>query len=195
MTEVKKPKFNDPNLQKEVDKVDQQFDHQEQEIKSMTHDKLKLTPKEELEPQTKIAQRDLEKTQDIYLKPKRSYPSREKFNERFRSEYEYAKEYVCFIAENNEIRGESIELTLKKFPGTPIEDWIVPTNKPVWAPRMVAERIKECNYHRLVMMDRPTSQEGGMVYYGTLQADTTIQRLDARPVSKNKSIFMGSTSF
>ena len=37
--------------------------------------------------------------------------------------------------------------------------------------------------------------ERGNQYYGSMAVDTTIQRLDALPVSTNKSIFMGASSF
>lgn len=187
----------------ELENAGKKFDEFEKNIKDLTLDRMNQAPVAETEPQTRLSQKDLAKAKDIYLKPKRTYPpgvnpktgEREKFNERFRDEYNYQREYVCFIAEHNEIRGETIELTLKKFPGTPIEDWAIPVNKPVWAPRMVAERISECKYHRLSMVDRPTNEADGMTFYGTIVADNTVNRLDARPASTNKSIFVGAANF
>jgi hypothetical protein len=40
-----------------------------------------------------------------------------------------------------------------------------------------------------------TGADGNGQYYGTMVADTTVQRLDAIPVSSSKSIFMGAKSF
>ena len=75
------------------------------------------------------------------------------------------------------------------------EWWEVPTNKPIWAPRYVAERIKGCTYHRLTMQDRAISTDGMGTYTGQMIADTTIQRLDAHPVAQRKSVFMGASGF
>jgi hypothetical protein len=157
---------------------------------------MNMAPKEETEPQTKIAQRDMDKLKDIYLKPEKVIGSKEKFNERFRASYDFDKEYVHFIAENNELIGETMEFWTKPYPGLGAEFWKVPCNKPVWGPRYVAEQIKRKSYHRLVMQQNQiTSADGAGQYYGQMVANTTVQRLDARPVSTRKSIFMGAEKF
>jgi len=203
MTENKRPKVNSEG-QRELDKAIDQFDKFDSEVKSMTLDRMNQAPTKEVDQQTKLSQNELEKSKDIYLKPKRSFPpgvnpktgEREKFNEKFRAEYEFQKEYVRFVAQNNEIIGESIEFDLKKFPGTNVESWVVPVNKPVWAPRMVAERIKGSKYHKLVMKDTTNAGSDQMgQYYGTMAVDTAVQRLDAYPAIEQKSIFMGKTNF
>ena len=187
----------------ELENAEKKFDEFDQTVKDLTLDRMNQAPLEEKEPQTKLSQKEIARSKDVYLKPKRSYPpgvnpktgEREKFNERFRDEYNYQREYVCFIAENNEIIGETIELSLKKFPGTPIEDWSIPVNKPVWAPRMVAERISECKYHRMKMVDRQVQDAGGMEFYGTMVVDNTVSRLDARPATTGKSVFTTASGF
>lgn len=190
-----KPKVNS-EAQKELDKAQSQFDAFDQEIKSMTLDRMNSAEKLEVEPQTKIAQSDLENMKDIYLKPFRTISSKEKFNEKFRSSYEFDKQYVNFIAENKEIIGEAIDLWAKPYPGLPAEEWKVPVNKPVWAPRYVAEQIKRKNYHKLSMENRQATSSDAMgVYTGNLVVDKVVQRLDAYPHTKKKSIFMGSNSF
>ena len=104
-----------------------------------------LTPKEDkVEPQTKISQSDIAKSKDVYLKPAKTIGSKERFNEKFREDYNFSKEYVQFIAENKECIGETTELWTKPYPGLPAEFWQVPSNKPVWGPRYLAERIKGC---------------------------------------------------
>lgn len=197
MTETltKKPKVNSA-AEKELDKCEQQFKEYDENIKSLTMDRMNQAPKEDVEPQTKIAQRDMDKMKEVYLKPYRTISSREKFNEKFRDEYNFRKEYVRFIAENKEVIGEDIDVWTKKFPGQPVEWWKVPVNKPVWGPRYLAERLKACSYHRL-SMDQNTmvSQDGAANYYGSMVVDKTVQRLDAQPVSDRKSIFMGASSF
>ncbi len=199
MTEEEKrgpgrPKLNSAS-EKELDKAEKQFEKFDSEIKSMTLDRMNTAPVKEEEPQTKLSSKEIEKSKDIYMKPKRSIASREKFNEDYRKDYNFSKEYVNFIAENKEIIGETIDLWTKPFAGMPAEEWDIPVNKPIWAPRYVAERIKACRHHRLVMQDRPVNADGMGQYYGSMAVDTTVQRLDAHPVTSRKSIFMGSESF
>lgn len=178
--------------QKELDKAEKQLEAFEENINSLTMDRMNQAPKHEIEPQTKLSQQQLQKSKDIYLKPHVSIGSKEKFNENYRDQYNFAKEYVQFIAENKEIIGELIEMWTKPFAGMPAEFWKVPVNKPVWGPRYLAEQIRKCTYHRLVMQDHVSSSDGLGQYYGTMAADKVINRLDAMPVSSNKSIFMGA---
>jgi len=190
-----RPKMNSAS-EKELDKCEKQFEAFDESVKSLTLDRMNMAPKQEIEPQTKLSSSEIEKSKDIYLKPKRSIASREKFNEDYRKDYNFSKEYVNFIAENKEIIGETIDLWTKPFAGMPAEEWDVPVNKPIWAPRYVAERIKGCKHHRLVMQDRPSgSDHQGNQYYGSMAVDTVVQRLDAHPVSSRKSIFMGAGGF
>lgn len=191
-----KPKVSSSSAEKELDKVEKQFQAFDENVKSLTQDRMNAAPLKEEEAQTKISQKDLEKSQGIYLKPTRSIGSREKFNENYRKDYEFASEYVNFIAENKEIIGETIDLWTKPFAGVPAQEWKVPVNTSVWGPRFVAERIKGCRYHRLIMKQNTNAGSDGMgQYYGAMAVDTTVQRLDAIPVSSRKSVFMGANNF
>jgi hypothetical protein len=177
----------------EMDKLEDQFENFDKQVKELTQDRMNEAPKQELEPQTKIAQSDLDKRKEIYLKPVKSIGCREKFNEKFREEYNFKKEYVHFIAENKEIIGEELDMWTRPFPGMPAEEWKVPVNTPVWGPRYLAEQIKGCSYHRLSMKENVTiGSDGGGKYYGQMVSDSIIQRLDALPVSSKRSIFMGA---
>lgn len=181
---------------KELDRVEKQFNEFDRQVKELTQDRMNAAPLEEKEEQTKIAQKDRNNMKDIYLKPKRTIGSREKFNEAWRKEYEYDKEYVYFEAENHEIIGETLEFWTKPYPGMPAEEWAVPVNTPLWGPRYVAQRIKNCKYHRLVMKQNVKTQENGYgEFYGAMAADSTIQRLDAKPAAKKTSLFMGARDF
>lgn len=182
-------------VETEIDKAGKQFDQFDQQVKDLTLDRMNEAPKEEVEPQTKLAQKDLDRSKDIYLKPIKAIGSREKFNEKWREQYNFAKEYVQFIAENKELIGESIDIWTKPFPGMAAEEWMVPTNKPVWGPRYLAEQIKKKYYHRLTMQDRPIGADYAGQYTGQMVVDSTIQRLDAYPVQTKRSIFMGTTNF
>lgn len=184
-------------LNPEMEKLADQFDKFDEEVKTMTQDRMNQAPKQELEPQTKLSQTEIEKSKEVYLKPFRSIGGADKFNEKFRESYNFDKEYVHFIAENREIVGETIDIWTRPYGGMPAEWWKVPVNTPVWGPRYLAQQIKSCTYHRLVMQeDKVTGGDGqGNRYYGSMAVDTVVQRLDAHPVSPRKSIFMGKNKF
>lgn len=184
------------NKQKEIEKVQEQCDTFEKNVKDLTMDRLNQAPKEDLEKQTKLSSREIENSKAVYLKPDKTISCRDKFNEKFRDKFTFDKEYVQFIAENKEIIGEAIEIWTRPYGGMPAEFWKVPTNKPVWGPRYLAEQIKRKYYHRLVMQQNVVTESSGYgQMYGVLAADTTIQRLDAYPVSSRKSVFTGASSF
>lgn len=182
--------------EQELDKLDAQFEAHKENINQLTLDRMNTAPKRETEGQTKLSQNELSKSNDLYLKPYRSIRSQEKFNEEYRSQYEFDKEYVFFTAENNEVVGEAIDIWSKPYAGLPAEWWKVPVNKPLWAPRYLAEQIKRCSYHRLTMNQKViTSEDGSGQYTGGITVDSTINRLDARPASQRKSVFMGANNF
>lgn len=191
---------NKPNLnsasEKELDRVEKQFDEYKENIDQLTLDRNNLAPKLETEPQAKLSQEDIAKSKDIYLKPKRTISSKEKFNEKFRKDYEYDKEYVQFIAENSEIIGESITMWSKPYPGLPAEEWVIPVNTPVWGPRYIEDQLKRCNYHRFTMENtKNTGFDHTGQYYGGMVVDKTVNRLDARPVPVKRNVFMGARNF
>lgn len=182
--------------EKEVAKLQKELDEFEDQCKTLTQDRMNQAPILEQEPQTKLSQKQIEKTKEIYLKPARSISVPEKFNETYREEWNFAKEYVKFIAEHKEIIGETIELWTKPFAGIPAEYWQIPVNTPVCGPRYLAERIRACKYHRLSMEERYTADNiagttGMGTIYGKIVVDNTVQRLSAEPLTDKKSIFMG----
>ncbi len=194
---AQKPKSENSLSQQELDKAEAQFDAFDANVKQMTLDRMNEAPKQEVEAQTKLSAKDIAKSNDIYLKPIKSLGvgQKEKFNEKFRKDHEFATEYVQFVAENKEIIGDDIEIWTKPFPGMNCEYWRVPTNKPVWGPRHLAEQITRAKYHRFVMQNTVTEANYAGQMYGSMAADTTIQRLDAHPVKERKSVFMGASGF
>jgi hypothetical protein len=189
-----KPKMASGEAQREIDKVEQQFENFETQAKKMTLDIMNQAPVEQASV-PKLSAKEIEKSNEIYLKPARTVPDRQKFNEKFRGKWEHAKEYVRFIARHNEIIGDTIEIWTHPFGGVGAQFWQVPTNKPVYGPRYLAQQIKNCRHHRLIMEDTPTQRSNEGIYYGTLAVETTIQRLDAEPVSEQKNIFMNASNF
>ena len=143
-----------------------------------------------------MAQSEIDKSADIYLKPITSVGSKEAFNEKFRSMWEYDKQYVRIIAENNEIKGDHIEIWTKPYPGVAAQFWNVPVNKPIYVPRYLAEQIKRKFYHRLQMQEQIVENNSIGSVYGKIVVDTTISRLDARKADVEKRmVFMGASNF
>jgi len=180
----------------ELDKADQQFEAFEDQIKSLTLDEMNKAPVLEQEPQTKLSQNEIARAKDIYLKPRRSIQSQEKFNEKFRESYNFDKEYVHFTAENKELIGENVELWTKPYAGMPAEEWEVPVNKPVWGPRYLAEQLRRCQHHVLEMDEnRATDRDAMGSYNGVMVAKKTVSRITCEPVTTRKSVFMGANGF
>lgn len=181
--------------QKEVEKLEQQFDAYESKVKELTLDRMNEAKTLEQEPQTKLSKDQLAKCKEIHLKPKRRIAChpKDKINEKFENERKFSCEEVYFTAENKEIIGETIIIWTRPFSGMPAEEWEVPVNTPVWGPRYLAEQIKKAKYHRLRMEESTISSvDRNGSYYGSMVVDYTIQRLDAHPVSQKKSVFMGA---
>lgn len=191
-----KPSVNSES-EKELAKAEKQFDAYQKNIQEMTLDRMNEAPKKDVEEQTKMSQNDIEKSKEIYLKPKTSISSQEKFNEKWREDYNFAKEYVHFVAENLEVIGESITMWTKPFPGLPAQEWVVPVNTPLWGPRFLAEQINKANYHVFIMKNDTNigSDHLGTQYHGAMAVDSTRERLKARPISQRKSVFMGAAGF
>ena len=191
MSEEKRPKVNSQG-QKELDKAKESIDQFNDQVKELSSVPVNLVAKEQ-EPIHKLSKDEISKSKDIYLKPSKANSPLEKFNEAYREEWNFQKEYVQFVAEHREIIGEKIEMWTKPFAGVPQEFWEIPTGKPVWAPRYVAEQIKRCSYRRLKTDNAiQTGGNSNMHFHGALVVDETIHRLDAHPVSSQKSIFMGA---
>lgn len=195
--ELSKPVVNSFG-QAELDKTEKQFDAFNKEVEEKTGvvpapKRMDLSRRSDVEMQVPLSQNQIASSKDIYLKPKKSVGSKEKFNEKFRESWEFDKQKVAFIAEHKEIQGENLDLWTKPYPGVPAEEWIIPVNTPVWGPRYLAEQIKRKYYNRLSMAEtKQTSSDGMGTYHGQLIVEEQKQRLDAIPVVKNKtSIFMG----
>ena len=68
-----KPKLPNSYAQKELDKAEKEFDKFQENVESMTLDRMNTAPKEESEPQTQLSQKEIAKSKDIYLKPKQNF--------------------------------------------------------------------------------------------------------------------------
>jgi hypothetical protein len=194
-----RPRLN-ADGQKELDKTENQINQFEKQVQSISLDETKAAQKHEYEPQTKLAQSEMDKIDVKYIKPRRSYPPapnpktgklEEKFNEKFRSEYELKSKRVDFIAENLEVIGEAPAFWVKPFPGMSCEEWVVPVNIPINAPLYVKERLEACGY-TIFKGSQSLKSEDGINYNGYMEVQERKNRLDARDISKKRNIYMGN---
>lgn len=187
---MNRPKVNSES-QKELDRAEDQFAAFDTQVKEMTLDRMNQAPDQGTEQQTKISTREANKADAPYIKPLRSINSKEKFDEKYRAQHTDAWKYIRCIVENNEIIGEAIEVWTKKFPGDSAHFWKVPVNKPVYIPKLLAEQLSNCKYHRLTMDQSTISSSDGMgTYMGSMVVDNTKHRIDCRPVGFGPT-FMG----
>lgn len=162
----------------------------QEEIKELTMDVANHVKLEETEQQTEIPSKVLAKSEFPRIEPKRTIFSQEKFNEKFRKERDYAWEYVDCICENIEIKGESVDFFLKKFPGEPAHEWVIPVNKPVSIPRFVAEHLHTRNYAVLTLdQGEKRAVEAGVEQYGMPVYTSRRKRIDCIPHVKNNTPF------
>lgn len=145
------------------------------------------------DPIHRLSDREVVESRAIYLKPSKSVADTQPFNEKYRKDYEYDAEIVCFIAEHHELIGAHIETWTKKYAGIAAEFWEVPTGKVVYGPRYLAERISGCSYRRLKAENRVVDNGYGGQIVGGLAVETVVNRLSAQPANQGKkSIFMSA---
>src|SRR5579863_4732004 len=153
---MNKPKVNS-EAQKEIEKAQESFDKFHENLKDFNPLSVSA-PVDEKEPQTRLSTREANKMDAPYIKPIRSINSKEAFNEKYRKQWEEGWQYVKCIVENHEIIGEAVEVWTKRFAGDSAHFWRIPVNKPIMIPRLLAEQLAKCQYHRLIMEDRPVEQ-------------------------------------
>lgn len=179
------PKVNSAS-QRQLDSAAEQFEKFDESVKALTVDHMNKSVIPETEPQVKASNRELNKADAPYIKPVRSINSKEPFNEKYREAHTEAWKYVKCVVENLEIIGETVECWTKKFPGDPAHFWKVPVNKPVYIPKLLADQLASCCYHRLSMEQNQTSNligsDGMGTYVGSMVVDSVKHRIDARPV-------------
>lgn len=179
---------------KEVEKLQEKFDKFDQQVKDLTQDRMNQAPVQETEQQTQLSTKQIDNAKKVWLKPERRLADGQKFNPRFEKDWKYDQEYVQFIAEHKEIIGEMIEIWTHPYGGVGCEFWKVPTNKPVWGPRYLAEQIRRAKYHRLRMDQTLQSPCEVGAFFGGMVVDITVPRLTAEPVASGRSIFMGAAA-
>src|SRR5574338_309853 len=94
----------------EIEKAEKSFDAFNDNVKELTMDRMAPAPQHEVDEQTKLSQKEIRKNNETYLKPLRAISGADKFNEKYRADWEFQREFVNFIAENRELKGSAIEI-------------------------------------------------------------------------------------
>jgi len=186
----RRPRFLESEKNKEIEKVDLQIDALTQQMSALDQDTINKAPIRETEPQTLMTKAQEKYTDAPVIKPTKSMSAVGKPIPKQAKARKEGWEYVKVIAEHNELIGENIELWINPFAGDPCSYWEIPTNKPIYIPRFLAEHLATRNYHRLKMQDRPATQltaemhSDGMASQpsGQFVAKETIRRIDCRRV-------------
>jgi hypothetical protein len=179
------PKVNSDG-QKELNKAAEKLDHFQEKAREF-NPFTGLTNVEATEPQTKLSTREANSLDAIYVTPirsvKRPVGGKDKatifWDEKYRQQHDEDWKYVKCIVENNEMIGEAVECWTAKWGCDPAHFWKIPVNKPVMIPKLLAEQLSKCQYHRLRMADNAEKMN---YVNSSLVADHVVRRIDARPV-------------
>lgn len=136
----------------------------QQEMSSLNVDTInELAPKAVIPDVQEMSLKERAKLENVlYIEPKRTLtrPSKEeKLPEKLKKQHARDWEYVKGMLENFELTGESVEFSLKLYPTDPDYLWEVPSNVPVYVPRLVAKHLEETmKYHTFTYVDIPAER-------------------------------------
>jgi hypothetical protein len=136
----------------------------QEEMSSLAVDTIEeLAPKAVVPEVLEMSIKERAKKENVrYIEPKRTLtpPGKaEKLPEKLKKQHARDWEYVKGILENFELTGEPVEFALKLYPGDPDLLWEVPSNVPVYVPRLVAKHLEETmKYHTFSFIDVPSER-------------------------------------
>lgn len=141
------------------------------------------------EPQTKLSRKEVQNADAIWVDPirsiKRPVGGKDKatvfFDEKWRDLHAKDWEYVRCVVENHELIGEAVEVWTSKWGCDPAHFWKVPVNKVVMIPRLLAEQLSKCKYHRLKMEGGLESAQESNFVNKRIVVDHVVRRIDCRP--------------
>lgn len=181
---MKKPNVTTGLVQKEVDRLDAEFQAKSHQMSNLTQEEISKAPVKEVEPKTNLSRAQIQEIDAPKIVPTMSKRANGKKKPEQDALRRRAWEYVKVICENNEILQEPLQFWHKPMiAGEDCNYWQIPVGRPVYIPRHLAEHIRSRKYHRLIMQEEMTverNQFGEMK--GKMVATETRQRLDCRVV-------------
>lgn len=157
---------------------------QKTDMSELTVDKINEFPDKEPEIQTQLTSRELADSMGLlYIEPTRKLSAFGKLPEKQKADHARDWEYVKGIYENVENIGEILEFWYCKYPGDPDCLWRIPSNKPVFVPRMIAKHLEEVQkYHRFDYINRNEPQMQHGEFDSTFKVVDTMYRGKFRPI-------------
>jgi hypothetical protein len=131
-------------MKKDADKAVKEVMSLHKDMNEMTVDKVNDTAPsaKECEQQTKLSAREIASNENVkYIEPIRKLQPFGHLPEKWKKDHAHDWEYVKGIFENEVSRGEPIRFTFSKWPGDPDCIWEIPSNVPVYVPRMIAKHL------------------------------------------------------
>jgi hypothetical protein len=116
----------------------------QKDMNELSVDKInEIAPKqEEKMPVVVLSKKEIAAMEGIqYVEPIRKFQAFGVLPEKWKKERDHDWEYVKGIYENEVVRGDPIRFTFSKWPGDPDCMWEIPSNKPVYVPRMIAKLL------------------------------------------------------
>ena len=184
-SEIAKPENISPEMRKEVEKIDLQMDATQANLAQINVDTKPDIFQERKE--TPLTQKELH-SDAPYIKPSRRMAAVSKPKPEQEKLRKAAWEYIKCIVENYELRSESVDFWYTPpLSGEDTCEWIVPVNRPIYLPRMVAEHLATRSYNRIVMQDAShkfsgESRMGAQITPTELIAVERRRRIDCRPL-------------
>ena len=155
------------------------------EMRDMNLDEIeKRAPEvDEIDPQTIMSKKNLEKYDAPFIKPSKSFATKSKPCSQEEKERKRGWEYIKCVAENIEVPGELVSFWHNKFLGDPYYFWNIPVNIPIYIPRFIAEHLASRHYHVFHMRDYSNPAAIGDVGQdGAMTVKSTKKRIDCRSV-------------
>ena len=132
-----------------------------EDMKDLTVDKINETPvtepEETIQETAGMSAKEMAKTLGCrYIEPTRKLSAFGTLPDKMKKERDRDWEYVQGMYENIESPGETLEFWLCLYPGDPDCMWSIPSNIPVYVPRMVAKHLESIQkYHKFGYVEKP----------------------------------------
>ncbi len=155
-----------------------------EDMNQLTMDKIDETPDKEPEIQTKLTNKEMADELGIrYIEPKRMLGILGELPESLKKEHDHDWEYVKGIYENIDNIGESVEFWYTKYPGDHDCLWELPSNVPVFVPRMIAKHLEDVQqYHKFDYKNKGTAALQHGDFEDTFETVETVYRGKFRPI-------------
>lgn len=156
----------------------------QRELNELTQDVINEIAPEADEVEVQLTTKQLAAKEGIpYITPKRTMQAFGKLPEKLKAEHKRDWEYTKAIITNEVINGEPLSFWYSKYPGDPDCLWEIPTNRPVYIPRMLAKHLEEIpQYHKFDFIQSDSNNWKADEFTHRFTPVSTIRRYTCRPI-------------